>query len=48
MKEMMARAFSDPDYLVKLLEKTSPKKAEQDMKVYLWMARDRSKDEENE
>lgn len=48
MKEIMGRAFADPDYLVDLLRKTSPKKAEKDMKVYLWMARDRSKDEDNE
>ena len=48
MKEMMGRAFADPDYLVKILQKTSPKKAQEDMKVYLWMARDRSKDEDDE
>lgn len=48
MKEIMGRAFADPDYLVKLLQKTSPKKAQEDMKVYLWMARDRSKDDDDE
>lgn len=48
MKEVMARAYTDPDYLVKLLEKTSPKKAQKDMKVYLWLARDRSEESEDE
>ena len=48
MKEIMARAYTDPDYLVKLLEKTSPKKAQKDMKVYLWLARDRSEESEDE